>query len=145
MCVEIPKIQTKFIECWVQNSNKNIKQSFKFSNLCKVQIRDKKIAKIGRFFGEKSDFGGLGKDFAVEKSTEKISAKNRRFFAEKSKNSDIFQKKSDFSRKNPIFSEIWDKVYFRSLRGKKLKTGAKQSCRIKKKCTLGKNNSYLMH
>ena len=105
MCVEIPKIQTKFIECWVQNSNKNIKQSFKFSNLCKVQIRDKKIAEIGRFFGEKSDFGGLGKDFAVEKSTEKISAKNRRFFAEKSKNSDIFPKKSDFSRKNPIFPE----------------------------------------
>ena len=110
-----------------------------------VEGRDKKIAEIGRFFGEKSDFGGLGKDFVVEKSTEKISAKNRRFFAEKSKNSDIFPKKSDFSRKIPIFSEIWDKLCFRSLREKKLKTGAKQSYRIKKKCTLRKNNSYLMH
>ena len=110
-----------------------------------AETRDKKIAEIGRFFGEKSDFGGPGKDFAVEKSTEKISEKNRRFFAEKSKNSDIFPKKSDFFRKNPIFSEIWDKLYFRSLREKKLKTGAKQSYRIKKKCTLRKNNSYLMH
>ena len=41
-----------------------------------LKTRDKKIAEIGRFFGEKSDFDGLGKDFAVEKSTEKISAKN---------------------------------------------------------------------
>ena len=47
--------------------------------------------KIGRFFGEKSDFGGLGKDFAVEKSTEKISAKNRKI--------------PTFFRKNPIFPE----------------------------------------
>ena len=50
-----------------------------------------------------------------------------------------------FSRKNPIFPEIWDILYFRSLKEKKLKTGAKQSYRIKKKCILGKNNSYLMH
>ena len=41
---------------------------------------DKKIAEIGRFLGEKSDFGGPGKDFAVEKSDGKKSAKNRRFF-----------------------------------------------------------------
>ena len=33
--------------------------------------RDKKIAEIDRFFGEKSDFGGPGKDFAVEKSEKK--------------------------------------------------------------------------
>ena len=38
-----------------------------------------------------------------------------------------------FSRKNPIFPEIWGKLYFRSLRGEKLKNGANQSCRIKKK------------
>ena len=53
-CLEVPKIQTKFIEDWVQNSNRNFiqtkfiedwvqnsnrnfKQSFKFSKLCKVQ------------------------------------------------------------------------------------------------------------
>ena len=52
-------------------------------------VRDKKIAEIGRFFGEKSDFGGPGKDFAVEKSDGKKSAKNRRFFLEK-KISDFF-------------------------------------------------------
>ena len=56
-----------------------------------VGSKDKKIAEIGRFFGEKSDFGGLGKDFAVEKSTEKISAKNRKI--------------PTFFRKNPIFPE----------------------------------------
>ena len=81
-----------------------------------------------RFFGFRWEW----KTNPWKKSTEKISAKNRLFFAEKSKNSDIFPKKSDFSRKNPIFPEIWDKLYFRSLRGKKLKTGAKQSYRIKK-------------
>ena len=37
------------------------------------------------------------------------------------------KKNPTFSRKNPIFPEIWDKFYFRSLRGKKLKNGAKQS------------------
>ena len=36
-CVEIPKIQTKIIEDWVQNSDINFKQSFKFSKLWKVQ------------------------------------------------------------------------------------------------------------
>ena len=47
--------------------------------------KDKKIDFFGRFFGEKSVFGGAGKDFQVEKSSTK-------------KNSDIFPKKSDFSR-----------------------------------------------
>ena len=42
---------------------------------------DKKIADFGRFFGEKSDFGGVGKDIGVEKSEKKQkSSKNRRFF-----------------------------------------------------------------
>ena len=41
---------------------------------------DKKIADFGRFLGEKSDFGGAGKDIGMEKSEEKKSAKNRRFF-----------------------------------------------------------------
>ena len=77
-----------------------------------------------RFFGFRWDWK---KKNPWKKSTEKISAKNRRFFLEKPKNSDIFPKKSNFSRKNPIFPEIWDKFYFRSLRGKKLKNGAKQS------------------
>ena len=47
---------------------------------CQATTRDKKIAEIDRFFGEKSDFGGPGKDFVVEKSDGKKSAKNRRFF-----------------------------------------------------------------
>ena len=55
--------------------------------------REQKIADIGRFFGEKSDFGGLGKDFAVEKSEKKKSAKNRRFFPIKT---DIYWKKKFF-------------------------------------------------
>ena len=92
-----------------------------------MSLKEKKIGNFGRFFGDFSVFGGSGKKNPWKKSTEKISAKNRRFFPEKPKNSDIFPKKSDFSRKNPIFPEIWDKFYFRSLRGKKLKTGAKQS------------------
>ena len=41
---------------------------------------DKKIGFFDRFFGEKSVFGGAGKDFRVEKSEVKKSAKNRRFF-----------------------------------------------------------------
>ena len=41
---------------------------------------DKKIGFFGRFFGEKSVFGGAGKDFRVEKSEVKKSEKNRRFF-----------------------------------------------------------------
>ena len=77
-------------------------------------IKEKKIGNFDRFFGDFSVFGGSGKKNPWKKSTEKISTKNHRFFSEKSKNSDIFP-------------EIWNKLYFRSLRGKKLKTGAKQS------------------
>ena len=43
---------------------------------------DKKIADFGRFFREKSDFDGAGKDIGMEKSEEKKSVKNRRFFLE---------------------------------------------------------------
>ena len=96
------------------------------------RIRELKIGKIGRYFGDFSVIGWSGEEKTMEKSFKKISKKNRRFFGKNRKNSDIFPKKSDFSRKNPIFSEIWDNFYFRSLRGKKLKTGAKQSFRIKK-------------
>ena len=32
---------------------------------------DKKIVDFGRFFGEKSDFGGAGKDIGMEKSEKK--------------------------------------------------------------------------
>ena len=100
--------------------------------------KDKKIDFFGQFFGEKSIFGGAGKDFRVEKSFAKKSGKIADFSAKNRKN-------SIFSRKNPIFPEIWGKLYFRSLRGEKLKNGAKQSCRIKKKCIFGKNNSCLVH
>ena len=41
---------------------------------------EQKIADFGRFFGEKSDFGGAGKDFGMEKSGVKKLEKNRRFF-----------------------------------------------------------------
>ena len=93
--------------------------------------KDKKIDFFSRFFSEKSVFGGAGKDFRVEKSSAKKSGKIAYFSAKNRKN-------PIFSRKNPIFPEIWGKLYFRSLRGEKLKTGAKQSCRIKKKCILRK-------
>ena len=56
-----------------------------------VETKDKKIDFFGRFFGEKSVFGGVGKDFRVEKSSAKKLVKNR-------EKSDIFSKKSDFSR-----------------------------------------------
>ena len=81
-------------------------------------IQGKKIGNFGRFFGDFSVFGGNEKKNSWKKVIEKISAKNHKF--------------PIFSRKNPIFPEIWDILYFRSLREKKLKTGAKQSCRIKK-------------
>ena len=67
--------------------------------LCNVPTgKDKKIDFFGRFFDEKSVFDGAGKDFRVEKSSAKKSVKNHRFFGEKSEKSDIFPKKSDFSR-----------------------------------------------
>ena len=71
----------------------------------------------------------------MEKSSAKKSVKNR-------EKSPIFR---IFSRKNPNFAEIWGKLYFRSLRGEKLKNGAKQSCRIKKRVYFGKTNSCLVH
>ena len=37
---------------------------------------DKKIADFIRFFGEKSDFGGVGKDFRMKKSEVKKLEKN---------------------------------------------------------------------
>ena len=55
------------------------------------KTRDKKIAEIGRFFGEISDFGGAGKDFGVEKSDGKKSGENR-------DKSAIFRKRADFCR-----------------------------------------------
>ena len=42
-----------------------------------IMIKDKKIGKSRRFFGEISFFGGAGKDFRVEKSFAKKSEKNR--------------------------------------------------------------------
>ena len=42
-----------------------------------VRSNDKKIDFFGRFFCEKSVFGGAGKDFRVEKSSAKKSVKNR--------------------------------------------------------------------
>ena len=107
-----------------------------------VVPKDKKIVFFGRFFGEKSVFGGAGKDFWVEKSSaKKIGKKSEKIADFSAKN----RKNPIFSRKNPIFPEIWGKLYFRSLRGEKLKNGAKQSCRIKKKCIFRKNNSCLVH
>ena len=61
-----------------------------------------------------------------KKSEEKKVGKKSRKIA------DFSTKNPIFSRKNPIFPEIWGKLYFRSLRGEKLKNGAKQSCIIKK-------------
>ena len=59
-------------------------------------VKEKKIGNFGRFFGDFSVFGGSGKKNPWKKSTEKISAKNRKnpIFPEKIR---FFQKKSDFS------------------------------------------------
>ena len=97
------------------------------SGFMPTKTKDKKIDFFGRFFGEKSVFGGAGKDFRVEKSSAKKIGKKS------GKIADFSAKNPIFSRKNPIFPEIWGKLYFRSLRGEKLKNEAKQSCRIKKK------------
>ena len=64
--------------------------------------RDKKIAEIGRYFGEKSDFGGPGKDFAVEKS----GKKNRRKIA------DFSDKNRFISEKNRFFLEFFFFLFF---------------------------------
>ena len=62
------------------------------------QIKEKK-SEISADFSAIFRFSvGVEKKNPWKKSTEKISAKNRRFFPENSKNSDIFPKKSDFSR-----------------------------------------------
>ena len=41
---------------------------------------DKKIADFDRFLGEKSDFGGAGKDIGMKKSEEKNRRKIADFF-----------------------------------------------------------------
>ena len=53
-------------------------------------VREQNFAEIGRFFGEKSEIGGPGKEMAMEKSNGKKSvknreksAKNRRFFGKR--------------------------------------------------------------
>ena len=53
--------------------------------------KEQKIADFGRFFGEKSDSDGAGKDFGMEKSGVKKSWKNREKLP-------IFSKMSDFCR-----------------------------------------------
>ena len=59
------------------------------STLTPLGIKDKKIDCFDRFFGEKSVFGGAGKDFQVEKSFAKKSVKKSgkigkiRYFPEK--------------------------------------------------------------
>ena len=55
-----------------------------------LMTREQKIAEIGRFFGEKSDIGGPGKEIAVEKSNGRKSEKNR-------DKSAIFRERADFS------------------------------------------------
>ena len=57
---------------------------------------EQKIAEIHRFFGEKSDVGGPGKENAVEKSNGRKSEKNR-------DKSAIFRR---FFRNGPIFSAL---------------------------------------
>ena len=42
--------------------------------------KEVKIGIFGRFFGDLSVFGWVGNDFGKEKSEEKKSEKNRRFF-----------------------------------------------------------------
>ena len=57
-------------------SNKTILMALK-KHLYLTKGMEQKIAD----FGEKSDFGGVGKDFGMEKSGVKKSEKNRRFFS----------------------------------------------------------------
>ena len=70
--------------------------------------RTKKSEKIADFSVKNRFSVMLEKIFGwknrLQKNWKKIG-KNRRFFGEKSEKSDIFPKKSDFSRKNPIFPE----------------------------------------
>ena len=64
--------------------------------------REQKIAEIGRFFGEKSDIGGPGKEIAVEKSEKKKIGDFSPIFPIKT---DFFRKKPIFPRKKPIFTD----------------------------------------
>ena len=66
-----------------------------FTHKSSRTIMDKKIVYFGRFFGEKSDFGGAGKDIGMEKSEKK----NRRKIA-------------DFSDKNRFFLENFFLIFF---------------------------------
>ena len=69
------------------------------SNAHIVTINEQKIEFFSRFIGEKSVFGGMETILTKKKSEEKKAVKigkNRRFFAQKSKISNIFPKKFDF-------------------------------------------------
>ena len=59
----------------------------------------------------------LEKIFGWKNRLQKIGKKSRKIADFSAKN----RKNPIFSRKNPIFPEIWGKLYFRSLRGEKLK------------------------
>ena len=54
-----------------------------------IIVRELKIGKIDRFFGDFSVIGWSGEEKSMEKSFKKISAKNRRFFGKNRKNFDI--------------------------------------------------------
>ena len=71
-----------------------------------LMSREQNFAEIGRFFGEKSEIGGPGKDFAVEKSEKK----NRRKIADFSDKTRFFPIKTDFSPKKTDFS--WKFFFF---------------------------------
>ena len=64
------------------------------------QAMNKKITDFDLFFGEKSDFGGAGKDIGMEKSEEK----NRRKIADFSDKNRFFPIKTDISPKKTDFS-----------------------------------------
>ena len=68
---------------------------------------DKKIADFGRFFREKSDFGGAGKDIGMEKSEKK--KKNRRKIADFSDKNRFFPEKNRFL---PIKTDFSWKIFF---------------------------------
>ena len=114
-----------------------VEKIFGWKNL--LQKNRKKIGKNRRFFGKNRQKSPIfrKKSAKIADFSEKIRyfPEKIRYFPEKIR---FFQKKSDFSR-------YLCKLYFRSLREEILKNGANQSCRIKKKCTFGKNNSCLVH
>ena len=73
---------------------KNMSFRFLPTLVKRISSKDKKIDFFGRFFGEKSVFGGAGKDFRVEKSSAKKSVKNR-------EKSSIFRRKIEKIRYFP--------------------------------------------